>query len=134
MRGHVQGVARQAGDLCVGPRRGERQPGMVWVVIAVDEVVERPRMIGVPGQHLLEEGGRRLLGLASHERVLVLVVLPLGEREGLRAIVPMMARARKLFASRSSGFACATSAMASAYARSRAAFSPLPNRASTARR
>ncbi len=79
VRGHVQGVARLGRDLRVGARRGKGQPSVFRVVVIMDQIVESSRMIGIPGQHPLQDGRRLLLDLASHQHVLVLVVAPLAE-------------------------------------------------------
>ena len=79
MGGHVQRVARLGGHLRVGAGRGKGQPGMVRVVVVVDQVMEGSRMIRDSGQHLLQDGGGLFLDLASHQHVLVLIVAPLAE-------------------------------------------------------
>ena len=77
--GHVQRVAGLRRDLRVGARRGEGPPGVVRVVVVVDQVVESSRMIGMALQHLLQDRRRFLLDRAAYERMLMPVVAAFAE-------------------------------------------------------
>jgi hypothetical protein len=78
--GHVQGMAGLGRDLRVRARRGQRFRGVSGIVVVVDQVVERAGMIGMAGQHPLEDRRGLLLDGAAHERVSVRVVAGVAEQ------------------------------------------------------
>jgi hypothetical protein len=67
MRGHVQCVAGAAGNARVRPSGLERQARVAWVVVSVQEVVQRPLMLRVRFEDFSQNRGDLRLSRASRQ-------------------------------------------------------------------
>ena len=74
VRRHVQRVARSGRHLRVGARRGQRQARVRRIVVIMDQVVQRPGVVGAKGEDRAKDRRRFSLHGAANERMLVLIV------------------------------------------------------------